>query len=193
MLVGGIRRILHDANVHRLGNRYSNRLSCVVIDEARRTFEEGIVRVLVDIELAKRLQRVVATALHLDGELIAPAPRQPYSLLGRPEIAILVEEKGVQPLRRTVGLLVGRDLVAVGEIVQVDSGAVGKAQRGPLPGVSQEVTPLAVDPPLPGDADFPSVSSLFVLSDSAPARNTRPTIILASVLLRFLPNLAPRT
>src|SRR5882672_1648306 len=75
MLVGSIRRILHDANVHRLSNRYSNRLTCVVIDEARGTFEEGIGRVLVYIELAKRLQRVVAAALHLDGELIAPAPR----------------------------------------------------------------------------------------------------------------------
>jgi len=45
MLVGSIRRILHDANVHRLGNRYSNRLSCVVVDEARGTFEEDIARV----------------------------------------------------------------------------------------------------------------------------------------------------
>src|SRR5713226_1164416 len=95
MLVGGIRRILHDANVHRLSNRYSHRLSCVVIDEARRTFEQDIARVLVDIELAKRLQRVVAAALHVDGELIAPAPRQPYSLLGRLEIAVLADEKRV--------------------------------------------------------------------------------------------------
>ena len=54
MLVGCIRRILHDTNVHRLSNRYSNCLSCVVIDEVRRTFEEDIVRVLVDIELAER-------------------------------------------------------------------------------------------------------------------------------------------
>ena len=67
MLVGSIRRILHDAHVHRLTNRYSNRLSCFVIDQARRTFEEDIARVLEDIELAKRLQRVVA-ALHLDRE-----------------------------------------------------------------------------------------------------------------------------
>src|SRR5713226_10586591 len=117
MLVGSIRRILHDANVHRLSNRYSNRLSCVVIDEARRTFEEDIARVLVDIELAKRLQRVVAAALHLNWELIAPAPRQPYSLLGRLEIAVLAEEEGLQPLRRAVGLLVGRDLVPVGKLV----------------------------------------------------------------------------
>jgi hypothetical protein len=49
-----------DANVGRLSNRYSNRLTCVVIDEARRTFEEDISRCLVYIELAKRLQRVVA-------------------------------------------------------------------------------------------------------------------------------------
>src|SRR5216684_2496 len=130
MLVGSIRRILHDANVHRLSNRYSTRFSCLVIDEARRTFEEDIDRVLEDIELAKRLQRVVAAALHLDGELIAPAPRQPYSSLRRSEIAVLADEKGVQPLRGTVGLLVGRDLVAVGEVVQIDSGAVGEAQRG---------------------------------------------------------------
>src|SRR5713101_6698803 len=109
MLVGGIRRILHDANVHRLSNRYSNCLSGVVIDEARRTFEEDIGRVLVDIKLAKRLQRVVATALHLDGKLIAPAPRQPYSSLRRPEVTVLADEKGVQPLRGPVGLLVGRD------------------------------------------------------------------------------------
>src|SRR5216683_7120325 len=102
MLVGSIRRILHDANVHRLSHRYSNRLSCVVIDEARRTFEEDIVRVLEDIELAKRLQRVVAAALHLGGELIAPAPRQPYSLLGRPEVTVLADEKRVQPLRGAV-------------------------------------------------------------------------------------------
>jgi len=43
-------------------NRYSNRFSCVVIDEARRTFEEDIVRDLVDIELAQWLQRLVAAA-----------------------------------------------------------------------------------------------------------------------------------
>src|SRR5258708_484618 len=153
MLVGSIRRILHDANVHRLSNRYSNRLSCVVIDEARRPFEEDIARVLVDIELAKRLQRVAAAALNLDWELIAPAPRQPYSLLGRPEIAVLVEEKGVEPLRGAVGLLVGRDLVAVGEVVQVDSGAVGQAQRGPLPALGLEVPPLPHAPPLPRPRD----------------------------------------
>src|ERR1700687_316952 len=98
MLVGSIRRILHDANVHRLSNRYSDRLSCVVIDEARRTFEEDIARVLEDIELAKRLKCVVAAPLHHGGKLIAPAPRQPYSSLGRPEIAVLADEKGVQPL-----------------------------------------------------------------------------------------------
>jgi len=62
MLVRSVRRVLHDANVHRLSNRYSNRLSCVVIDEARRTFEEDIVGVLEDIEFAKRLQRVTAAA-----------------------------------------------------------------------------------------------------------------------------------
>src|SRR5712675_1146064 len=133
MLVRSVRRILHDANVHRLSNRYSSRFSCFVIDQARRTFEEDIARVLEDIELAKRLQRVMAAALHLDGELVAPAPRQPYSLLGRPELAVLADEKGVQPLRGAVGLLVGRDLVAVGEVVQIDSGAVGEAQRGTTP------------------------------------------------------------
>src|SRR6266481_5260994 len=120
MLVGTIRPILHDANVHGLSNRHSNRLSCVVINEARGTFEQDIVWVLVDIKLAKRLQRVVAAALDLNGELIAPAPRQPYSLLGRPEVAVLADEKGVQPSRGAVCLLVGRDLVAIGEVVQID-------------------------------------------------------------------------
>src|SRR5258708_27532496 len=113
MLVGSIRRILHDANVHRLSNRYSDRLSCVIVDEVRRTFEEDIVRVLEDIKLAKRLQGIAVAALHLDGKLIAPAPRQPYCSLRRPEVAVLADEKGVQPLRGTVGLLVCRDLVAV--------------------------------------------------------------------------------
>src|SRR6266446_2401284 len=163
MLVGSIRRILHDANVHRLGNRYANRLSGIIIDEARGTFEQDIARVLVHIELAKRLQGVMAAALDLDGKLIAPTPRQPYSSLRRPEVAVLADEKGVQRLRGAVDLLVGRDLVAVGEVIQIDPGAVGEAQRGPLPGLGQEVAPLAVDPPLPGhvnlapDAAFSSV------------------------------------
>ena|SRR5260221_707095 len=74
MLVGGVRRVLHDANVHRLSNRYSNRLSCVVIDEARGTFEEDIIQCLVHIELAERIEHVVAATLYLDGELVAPAP-----------------------------------------------------------------------------------------------------------------------
>ncbi len=74
MLVGSIRRILHDANVHRLSNRHSNHLSCVVIDEARGTFEEDIIQCLVHIELAERIQRVVTATLYLDGELVAPAP-----------------------------------------------------------------------------------------------------------------------
>src|SRR5258708_14795616 len=84
MLVGSIRRVLHDANVHRLSNRYSNRLSCVVVDGARRTFEEDIDRVLVDIKLTKRLQRVVAAALHPAPGPSAPAPRQPYTLYMTP-------------------------------------------------------------------------------------------------------------
>src|SRR5713226_3758034 len=188
MLVGSIRRILHDANVHRLSNRYSNRLSCVVIDEARRTFEEDIVRVLVDIELAKRLQRVVAAALHLDAELIAPAPRQPYSSLRRPEIAVLADEKGVQPLRGAVGLLVSRDLVAVGEVVQIDPGAVGEAHRGPLPGLGQEVAPLAVDPSLPGHVYLAPDAALSGVSDPAYDLDPRQRIVVAPVLLRSLLN-----
>src|SRR5258708_21518654 len=36
VLVGSVPRILHDANFHRLINRHSNRLSCLLIDEARR-------------------------------------------------------------------------------------------------------------------------------------------------------------
>ena len=129
MLVGTIQRILHDANIHRLINRYTNRLSCFVVDEARRTFKEDIVRVLENVELAKRLQRVVAAALHLDGKLTAPAPGVPYSLLGRSEVTVLADDKGIEPLRGAIGLLVGCDLVAVGEVVQVDSGAVGEANR----------------------------------------------------------------
>src|SRR6267154_2026186 len=188
MLVGTIRCILHDANVHRLSNCYSNRLSCVVIDEARRTFEEDIVQALVDIELAKRLQRVVAAALHLDGKLIAPAPRQPYSLLGRLEIAVLADEKRVQPLRGAVGLLVGRDRVTVGEVVQIDPGAAGEAQRGPLPGLGQEVAPLPVDPPLPGHGDLAPDAALSGVTDPAYDLDTRQRIIVASVLLRSLLN-----
>src|SRR6266481_3507554 len=188
MLVGSVWRILHDANVHRLGNRYPNRFSCVVIDEARRTFEEDIARVLEDIELAKRLQRVVAAALHLDAELIAPAPRQPYSSLRRPEVAVLADEKGVQPLRGAVGFLVGRDLVAVGEVVQIDSGAVGEAQRRPLPGLGLEVAPLAVDPSLPGHVDLVPDAALSGVSDPACDLDTRQRVIIAPVLLRSLLN-----
>src|SRR5260370_32526021 len=98
MLVGAIRRILHDANVHRLSNRYSNRFSRLVIDEARRTFEQGIARVLVDIELAKRLQRVAAAALHLHLGLLAPTPPQPQSLPCRPELAGFGGEEGSQAM-----------------------------------------------------------------------------------------------
>src|SRR5216684_2075141 len=188
MLVGSVRPILHDANVHRLSNRYSNCLSCVVIDEARRTFEEDIDRALVDIELAKWLQGVAAAALHLDGELIAPAPRQPYSLLGRPEVAVLADEKGVQPLRGAVGLLVGCDLVAVGEVIQIDPGAVGEAQRGPLPGLGQEVAPLPVDPPLPGHIDLAPDAALSGVTDPAYDLDTRQRIIVAPVLWRSLLN-----
>jgi hypothetical protein len=74
ILVGTIRGVLHDANIHRLIDRYTNRLAYFVVDEARRTFKEDIVRVLEDIEFAKWLQRVVAAAPHLDRKLIAPAP-----------------------------------------------------------------------------------------------------------------------
>src|SRR6266436_3050299 len=173
MLVCRIRRILHDANVHRLSDRYSNRLSCVVIDEARRTFEENIVQALEDIELAERLQRVVTAALHLDGKLIAPAPRQPHSLLGRPEVAILADEKGLEPLRGAVGLLVGRDLVAVGEVVEIDSGAVGEAQRGPLAELGQEVAPLAVDPSLPRHVYLAPDAALSSISNPTHELDTR--------------------
>src|SRR5260370_31686297 len=112
-LVGSIRRILHDANVHRLSNRYANRLSCVVIDEVRRTFEEDIGRVLVDIELAKWLQSVVAAALHLHGGIIAPAPPQPLSPLSSSGVSALTDWKGVQPLPDAVGPLLGRNLVSL--------------------------------------------------------------------------------
>jgi hypothetical protein len=92
VLVDSIGRVLHDANIHRLINRYTHCLSCFAVDEARRTFKENIVRVLEDIELAERLQRVAAAALHLDGKLTAPAPREPYSLLGRSEVPVLAEK-----------------------------------------------------------------------------------------------------
>src|SRR5260370_19004988 len=98
MLFCSIWRILHQANVHRLTDRHSNRLSCVVVDEACRTFEHDIARVFVDIELAKRLQRVVSAALHLDGKLIAPAPREPYSLLGGSQGTVLADEEVIRPL-----------------------------------------------------------------------------------------------
>src|SRR3981189_872483 len=123
MLVRGIRRILHDADVHRLADCYSYRLSGLVIDEPRGTLEENIVRTLEDIELAERLQRVVAAAPPPPGGVTPPAPpppRQPHTLLGRLEVAVLTDEKGVQPLRGAVGLLVGCDLVAVGEVVEID-------------------------------------------------------------------------
>src|SRR5260370_772579 len=191
MLVWPIRGILHDASVHRLSNRYSNRLPCVVIDQARRPFEQDIVRALVAIEFAERLQRVVAAALHLDGKLIAPAPRQPYSLLGRLEIAVLADEERVQPLRGAVGLLVGRDLVTVGEVVQIDPGAVGEAQRGPLPGLGQEVAPLPVDPPLPGHIDLAPDAALSGVTDPAYDLDTRQRIIVAPVLWCSLLNEAP--
>src|SRR5258708_20230574 len=95
MLVGSIRRILHDANVHRLGNCYSNRLSCVVIDQARRPFEQDIVRALVDIEFAKRLQRVVAAAPPPPRKTRTPAPKHP-----KPPLGGLV--KSLSPVKETV-------------------------------------------------------------------------------------------
>src|SRR5258708_37867825 len=98
ILIGRIRRILHNANVHRLSNSYSNRLSCVVLDEARRTFEEDIVRGLVDIELAKGLQSVVAASPHRHRELIAPAPRPTYSALKCLEGAALADSQRRGPL-----------------------------------------------------------------------------------------------
>src|SRR5260370_5065178 len=104
MLVGSIRRILHDANVHRFTDRYSNRLSRFVIDEARRTLEEDIVWVLENIELAKGLQRVVAGALNRSGELKAPPTRQAYSLLGSLGGDLLAECRGGQALRGAGGL-----------------------------------------------------------------------------------------
>src|SRR5258708_26253900 len=97
MLVGSVRRILHDANVHRLGNRYPNRFSCVVIDEARRTFEEAIARVLEDIELAKRLQRVVAALLHPGRALHPPPPRQPQPHPPASAAALSSPAERVQP------------------------------------------------------------------------------------------------
>src|SRR5258708_24872149 len=97
------------ATVHFPSNRHSNRLSRLVIDEARRTFEEDIARVLVDIELAKRLQRVVAATPHPTWGLITPPPRQPHSLLWRLAIHVLVVEKRNQPLRRALGPVVSRD------------------------------------------------------------------------------------
>src|SRR5258708_24904195 len=78
MLVGSIRRVLHDANIHRLINRYTNRLSCFVVDDARRTFKEDIVRVLENIELAERLQRVVAGGLPPPPGPIHPPPPPPH-------------------------------------------------------------------------------------------------------------------
>src|SRR5260370_26616779 len=80
------------------GSRHSNRLSCLIIDEARRTFEEDVDRVLEDIELAKRLQRVVAAVFHRAGGLLAPTPRQPPSFLWRPDGTGLAGQTGPQTL-----------------------------------------------------------------------------------------------
>jgi hypothetical protein len=43
---------------------------------------------------------------------------------------------------------VGRDLVAARGVGQIDPGAIGEAQRGPLPRLGQEVAPLG-DRPIP--------------------------------------------
>src|SRR5258708_34407638 len=88
MLVGTIQRILHDANIHRLINRYTNRLSCFVVDDARRTFKEDIVRVLENIELAERLQRVVAGGPPPPGGHLAPRPRAHPPLRLRSSLSI---------------------------------------------------------------------------------------------------------
>ncbi len=88
----------------------------------------------------------------------------------------------------SVGLLIGRDLVAVGEVVQVDPGAVGEAQRGPLPGLGQEVAPLAVYPPLPSHVDLTPDAALSGVSDPAYDLDTRQRIIVAPVLPRSLLN-----
>jgi hypothetical protein len=173
MLIGGIWRIPHDANVHGLSNRYSNCLARVVVDEVRRTFEENTVRVFVNVELAKRLQRIAPTTLDFDGKLVAPTPRQPYSSLRRPEIAVLVEEKRVHPLRGTVCLLIGRDLVAIGEVVQIDPGTVGEAQRRPLPRIREEIAPLAVYPALPGYANLSRDTTFSGVGDPTHDLDTR--------------------
>src|SRR2546422_4997879 len=102
-----------------------------------------------------------------------------FRSLRRSDVAVLADEKGVQPLRGAVGLLVGRDLVAVGEVVQIDSGAVGEAQRRPLPGLSQEVAPLAVDPSLPGHVDLVPDAALSGVSDTAYDLDTRQRKIVA--------------
>src|SRR6266478_6706804 len=78
--------------------------------------------------------------------------------------------------------------IAVGKVVQVDPGTVGEAQRGPLPGLGQEVAPLAVDPPLPGHVDLAPEAALSSVSDPAYDLDTRQRIIVAPVLLRPLLN-----
>jgi hypothetical protein len=76
-------------------------------------------------------------------------------------------------LRGAVGLLVGHDLVAAGEVVQMDPGAVGEAQRRPLRGFGQEVAPLAVDPPLPGHVDLVPDAAFSGVGDPADYLDTR--------------------
>src|SRR5260370_15796068 len=96
----------NEGTSHGLCNRRSNRLSCVVIDEARRTFEEDIGRVLVDIKLAKRLQRVVAAALPPDGQLRTPPPPQPYYSPRRAGGNLLAHQQQAAQLRRPLRALV---------------------------------------------------------------------------------------
>ena len=76
---------------------------------------------------------------------------------------------------------------AIGEVVQIDPGAIGEAHRGPLPGLGQEVAPLAVDPSLTGHIDLAPDAALSGVSDPAYDLGTRQRIIVTPILAPLPP------
>jgi hypothetical protein len=149
MLVNVVRPILQYANIHRFIERATCMLTSHIIDELSCPFNKAKGWGAADpIIVAEGNHCIVPAAFDIDRKIITPTRRDPLSAW-RFIIPVLFDGKVVDPLLRTVSLLLCPYCMRVLKAIEVNSRAVVEPEGSPLPCLGLKVSPLSVNPTLP--------------------------------------------
>jgi|GEM_PF-3631787 len=149
MLVNVVRPILQYANIHRFIDRATHMLTSHTIDELSCPFNKAKGwRAADPIIVAEGNHCIVPAAFDIDRKIITPARGDPLPAR-RFIIPVLSDGKVVEPLQRTVRLLICTYFMCVLKAIEVNPRTVVEPERSPLPCLGLKVSPLSVNPTLP--------------------------------------------